>query len=123
MLFVVTTHPWLMKDHFAKMLLKSENNIILDKLNVKSLDDISFVETKFGGETNITFNSDTDFFMEMGCGFDFLKFNNNKRTSKDVRTKSFTYAIHYSSNELGLYEHGTLCSRKNPEHYHGSLFF
>ena len=112
-----------MKDNFAKMLLKSENSIILDKLNVKSLDDISFVETKFGGETNITFNSDTDFFMEMGCGFDFLKFNNNKRTSKDVRTKSFTYVIHYSSNELGLYEHGTLCSRKDPKYYHGSLFF
>ena len=112
-----------MKDHFAKMLLKSENNIILDKLNVKSLDDISFVETKFGSETNITFNSDTDFFMEMNCGFDFLKFNNNKSTSKDVRVKSFTYVIRYGLNELELYEHGVSCSREKPEYYHGSLFF
>ena len=122
MLFVVTTHPGLMKDHFAKMLLNSENNIILDKLNVKSLDDISFVETKFGGETNITFNSDTDFFMEMGCNFNFLRFNYTRK-SKDVRTKSFTYIIYNSSNELELYKHGTVCSRKNPKYYHGSLFF
>ena len=111
-----------MKDHFAKMLLKSENNFILDKLNVKSLDDISFIVTKFGHSTHLTFNIDTDFFMEMGCNFNFLKFNDTC-ISKSVRAKSFTYIIYNSSNELELYKHGISCSRKNPEHYRGSLFF
>lgn len=121
MLFVVTTHPGLMKDQFLSILSKVENKPLLDRLNVKSINDVTFVKTKFREDTIIEFDFENDFIMEDGHNLRNIKFiYKTKRLQR--KSRAINYVLFHSQNEIELYTHGVLCSRKNPDYYLGSLF-
>lgn len=121
MLYVVTSHPGLMKDQFSSILSKVENKLLLKQLNVKDIDDVTFVKTKFREDINIDFDFDNDLIMEDGHNLRDVKLI-CKTTKLQRKPKAIHYVSFHSQNEIELYIHGVLCSRKNPDYYLGSLF-